>query len=99
MFTFRKPSAETVRKFLAAQSDLDFTYSAVGATAHTPPADYRITHTRERLGRGRRTFERAREALRRWDQFRVGWVEIRPEDAEIRPGTDVAIVAKRLGVW
>lgn len=100
MHSFRKPSAETVGKFLEAQAGLDFTYSPVGATADPyPPASYRLNHTRERIGRGREAFERAKAALRRWDQFRVGWVEIQPADAPIREGQVVAIVAYRLGLW
>lgn len=100
MRTFRKPSAETVKKFLDGQANLEFTYSPVGATADpSPPVDYRLNHTRERIGTGREAFEHAREALRRWDQFRVGWAEIRPEHAPIRAGEVVAIVVHRLGFW
>ena len=100
MHSFRKPSADAVRKFLEGQAGLGFTYSPVGATADlTPPADYRLNHTRERIGTGREAFARAREALRRWDQFRIGWAEIQPADAPIRPGEVVAIVARRLSLW
>ncbi len=99
MFTFRKPSAETVRKFLDGQAGLDLTYVPVGATAHSAPADYRPNHTRLRIGSGRETFAKARAALSRWDQFRIGWAEVQPHDAEVRPGAVVAIVARRLGLW
>lgn len=100
MHSFRKPSAETVRKFLEGQAKLDFTYAPVGATADpSPPDDYRLNHTRERIGTGRDAFERAKAALRRWDQFRIGWAEIQPADAPIREGEVVAIVAHRLGLW
>ncbi|OJW12403.1 MAG: DUF1990 domain-containing protein [Planctomycetales bacterium 71-10] len=100
MHSLRKPSAETVRKFLEGQAKLDFTYSPVGATADpSPPADYRLNHTRERIGAGREAFERAKAALRRWDQFRIGWAEIQPAGAPIREGEVVAIVAHRLGLW
>ena len=97
--TFRKPSAEAVRKFLADQARLDFTYSPVGATAGRPPAGYRLNRTRERLGRGRGVFDRAKAALQRWEQFRIGWVEIQPPDAPVAPGVVLAIVANRLGLW
>src|SRR5262249_61724980 len=40
MLSLRKPSAEKLREFLAAQSKLDLTYHAVGATAAVPPAGY-----------------------------------------------------------
>ncbi|WP_165069237.1 DUF1990 family protein [Paludisphaera rhizosphaerae] len=100
MRSFSKPSAETVQKFLEGQANLDFTYNPVGATADpAPPADYGLNHTRQQIGTGREAFERAREALRRWDQFRIGWAEIQPEHAPIREGEVVAIVAHRLGFW
>ena len=37
MFLFRKPSPSFIRAFLEEQAKLAFTYSAVGATADTPP--------------------------------------------------------------
>jgi hypothetical protein len=40
MISLRKPSAEAIESFLNAQSKLDFTYRAVGATAATPPSGY-----------------------------------------------------------
>ena len=53
MLSLRKPSADTIRDFLAAQAKLDFTYAAVGATAAVPPAGYVVDHTRIKLGEGR----------------------------------------------
>jgi hypothetical protein len=37
MLLLRKPSVERLRDFLAAQSKLDLTFPAVGATAAVPP--------------------------------------------------------------
>ena len=42
-------------------------------------------HNRVVLGRGAATFERARDALRRWEMFHLGWVEIVPPAAPILP--------------
>src|SRR5690349_13708573 len=95
----RRPSAATIRDFLAAQATLDFTYPAVGATATGPPAGYAVDRTRIRLGEGEETFTRARDALRRWDQFRLGWVEACPPGAPIRAGEVVGSVACLLGLW
>ena len=53
MVSLRRPSTETIREFLASQSKLGFTYTAVGATASLPPAGYTVDHTRIKLGRGR----------------------------------------------
>jgi hypothetical protein len=45
MLSVRKPSVETIRRFLAAQARLPFTCDAVGATAETPPAGYVVDET------------------------------------------------------
>lgn len=99
MTSFRKPSAETVKKFLARQSEGEFTYSPVGVTAGPRPLGYRLNQTHVRLGSGVRVFERAKAALGRWDQFRIGWAEVQPDDEPIVPGAVVAIIAYRLGIW
>ena len=99
MVSLRRPSTETIREFLASQSKLGFTYSAVGATATVPPAGYDVDHTRIRLGQGGEVFTRAKAALGRWEQFRLGWMEAWSPTTTIETGDDVAIVARQLGVW
>lgn len=71
MLLLRKPSAETICRFLAEQAELNFTYADVGATGRTPPAGYVGDHTRIKLGDGEKVFEAAKEALRRWGQCRL----------------------------
>lgn len=99
MVSLRRPSSEMIRAFLASQSDLDFTYEAVGATARVPPDGYAVDHTRIKLGEGEEVFLRAKAALGRWDQFRLGWVEAWPSQATIEAGGIVAVVAHELGLW
>src|SRR5437764_14319588 len=100
MLAWRRPSADSVRAFLAAQSELSFTYTAVGATADgRSPAGYVVDRTRTRLGEGEEVFSAARRALERWDQFRLGWVEARAPGPAIRAGEVVAIVARSVGIW
>ena len=91
MLSLRKPSADSVRRFLAGQAKLDFTYSAVGATVETPPAGFVVDRTRMKLGEGEAVFRAAGDALRRWEQFRLGWVEAWSPDTPIRPGEVVAV--------
>src|ERR1700733_3912100 len=57
MLSLRKPSAESIHRFLAGQAKLPFTYSAVGATAGTPPAGFVVDHTRIKLGEGEPVFQ------------------------------------------
>jgi uncharacterized protein (UPF0548 family) len=99
MLSFRKPSAESIRCFLAAQAKLPFSYSAVGATAATPPADFVVDHTRIGLGEGEAVFHSAIAALQRWEHFRLGWVEASPVDTPIQTGAVVAVLGRALGLW
>src|SRR3954452_23420305 len=99
MLSLRRPSTGMIRGFLEAQSKLGFTYPAVGATATTPPAGYVVDHTRIRLGEGEVVFNRARAALGRWEQFRLGWVEAWAQERPIETGELVAVLARIFGVW
>jgi uncharacterized protein (UPF0548 family) len=96
---FRKPSPATIRAFLAGQSQLDLTYTAIGASAGEPPTRYALNYTRIKLGEGERVFRAARAALERWEQFHLGWIEAYPADTRIRTGAVVAILARGLGLW
>jgi len=95
----RKPSVETVRRELAELTETPYSYEGVGTTATTPPAGYRVDRTRARLGTGRSTFLRAREALRAWRQFSLKWLEVIPRDFEPAPGCVVALVCHAYGFW
>ena len=99
MLSLRKPSADALRRFLAARADRPFTYGAVGATAGTPPAGYVVDRTRVRLGRGEAVFRSAVPALRRWEQFRLGWAEAWPPDTPIQAGEVVAVTGRAVGFW
>ncbi len=99
MLSLRKPSAESMRRFLAEQVQLEFSYAAVGATATTPPAGFVVDHTRLKLGEGEAVFHSAQAALRRWEQFRLSWVAAWPTDTPIRPGEVVAVMGWAVGFW
>lgn len=99
MLSLRKPSAESLRRFLAEQAVLDFNYSAVGATATKPPDGYVVDRTRIKLGEGEAVFHSAKAALQRWEQFRLGWVEAWSPDTPIKPGEVVAVMGWAIGMW
>jgi uncharacterized protein (UPF0548 family) len=99
MLAWRRPSTEALREFLASQSQLGFTYSAVGATATVPPTGYDVDHNRIKLGEGEEIFTRAGTALRRWEHFRLGWVEAWSPESPIQTGAPVAVVARTFGLW
>jgi len=99
MLSFQKPSAESIRQFLAEQSKLPYTYSAVGATALTPPTEYVVDRTRIKLGEGEPVFRSAIAALQRWEHFHLGWVEAWSPDTPIKPGEVVAVMGRAFGLW
>jgi uncharacterized protein (UPF0548 family) len=72
MLSLLRPTARTIDEFQAAQAKLGMTYSAVGATAASPPERYTVDHSRIKLGEGEEVFSAVRAALGRWDQFRLG---------------------------
>jgi len=99
VFSIRKPSAESIRHFLERQDRFGYTYRAVGATRGAPPAGYVVDHTRINLGSGEEAFESAKDALRRWAHFRLGWVEAWTSQAILHEGAAVAVLAHLFGLW
>jgi uncharacterized protein (UPF0548 family) len=99
MLLLRKPSNETIERFIDTQSGLPFTYSQTSATQTRPPAGFIVDHNRIRLGEGKKTYSRAVAALRSWKQFDLGWIKIVPPGLPVELGTTVAVLARTLGVW
>lgn len=95
---FREPGEAAIRRFLAGQAGQPFTYAAVGATRAEVPARYTVDRNRKRLGHGSADFDRARDLLRSWRMFDLGWVRSFPSDAPIREGTAVAVIAQAAGL-
>lgn len=94
-----KPAERQIRRFLAEQSALDFSYPDVGATASGPPPGYVVDRTVMELGAGERVFQSACAALRRWDHFHLDWVEAWPMNTPLEPGQVIGILVHALGLW
>jgi uncharacterized protein (UPF0548 family) len=99
MLTLTKPTPEAIHRFLASQAGSSFSYPEVGRTRATPPAGYNVDHRRARLGEEQADFEAACAALRRWEMFRLGWVEICWPDTPVKPDAVVASLARAAGLW
>jgi uncharacterized protein (UPF0548 family) len=100
VFLLAQPSDEQLRNIIAAQRGAGFTYPFVGATRDgAKPAGYNADHNRIRLGSGAGTYERAVEALRRWQQFDFGWMRLCWPDAPIDPGAIVVVLAAMPALW
>jgi len=99
MWSLRKPSIDSIGRFVDRQRKLDLSYSFVGASASTPPAGFVVDRTRVRLGSGEPVFLAAKAALQRWEQLRLGWLEPCPSDAPIQTGEVVCTLARVVGLW
>jgi uncharacterized protein (UPF0548 family) len=97
--SLRKPTPAVLSRFLAEQATRDLSYSAVGATAATPPAGYVVDRTRIELGTGEATFQGAKAALQSWTQFRLGWVDAWSPDTPLEVGQVVAVMGWAVGFW
>jgi len=98
MFLARRPSQETIDRFLRDSQDLPLSYGPIGIVSdeRQRPNLYEIAVV---LGRGRTDFERARAALLAWQQFDIGWVETFPRGAPVAIGTPIAVLIRHLGFW
>src|SRR5258708_11791934 len=78
---------------------MEFSSSAVGATADIPPVGYVMDHTRIKLGEGETTFVVAKTALQRWQHFQLGWVEVSMRETAINQGVVVAVFSPGFRLW
>jgi len=99
MILLIKPSSRTIRQFVTEQSEKSFSYAEVGASRNMLPQNYVIDHRRICLGEDEHTFAAACEALRRWEMFNLGWVQLCWPETPIAAGATVAVLAQVFGVW
>jgi len=91
LFRLTAPSENEVRSFISQQEQSGFSYAEIGASAHKLPSGYNVDRTRIQLGRGEVIWQRAEQAIRRWEMFNVPWLRIYWPTAPIRIGTNVAV--------
>ena len=69
MFLVRRPNDARIRDALAGQKKKPFSYSNAGIAELT---GYTIDHNCIRLGDGQVKFQKALEAIKRWEMFNIG---------------------------
>ena len=100
LLLFSKPDDNAIRRFLAAQQGQVFSYAELASSrTGVPPSGYNVDHNRIRLGEGPAAFERAVEGIRRWEMFRMPWIQLCWHSASIEPGTTVAVLVSVPGAW
>src|SRR5687768_2624213 len=98
MFLLTQPSDEQIRNIIAAQRNTSFSYPDVGATSGAIPNSYTVDHNRVKLGDGQSAFELAVAAVRRWEMFNLGWVQLCWPDRPLVAGTTVAVLVSLYGL-
>ena len=73
---------------------LPLTYSEVGATAGTLPRGYHHVHESAVIGRGRKRFDEAAQAVMRWGMLRGAGARVEPTTEVAEVGSEVIV---RLG--
>jgi uncharacterized protein (UPF0548 family) len=98
MFLPRRPSPQTIKQFLERSGSLPLSYEPIGIAKESPPG-FKTDEASSVIGQGVETFGRAKQALKNWKQFDLGWVELHPQGAQIEVGTVVAVLVRHLGFW
>ena len=75
MFLLGRPTEATIQRHVDAWRDLPLTSGEPGIL--TTRTDLAIDESAVVLGRGAEVYARARHALEHWQQFDLGWVEVR----------------------
>lgn len=99
MFLKAKPTDNELRRFVSRLAGSSYSYPDIGATASRVPDSYTIDHNRTRLGSGSVIWDRAVEAIRSWEMFNIGWVQLCWPDTSIHVGADVAVLIRHFGFY
>ena len=96
MFFLRRPSTGDIQRFLTASMTRPLSYRAGSLGASD---GYAIDELSGVIGQGPHQFGYACDALRRWEQFRLSWLAVFPQEAPVDPGTTLAVRIRHLGFW
>jgi uncharacterized protein (UPF0548 family) len=99
MFRLARPGRDSIRAFISAQKAQPFSYPEVGCSREQAPSGYVADLNRVKLGRGLKSFERAKNAIKQWKMFDMPWISLCWPDTPIEVGATVAVLVSHLGFW
>jgi uncharacterized protein (UPF0548 family) len=96
-----KPSPHIVTEFLSTKLSQEFSYNEVGMTRHPrmTAAGYTTDHNRIRLGEGSLVFDAAIDALKNWQHFNLGWLNVSSTKIPIESGSVVGLLTSYAAFW
>ena len=94
------PNSKDLDDFIIEESSLTLTYPEVGTTATGEKfAHYDNDDNYIILGKGAKVWEKAKVALRNWQQFPLPWTKIYPNTRELKEGEVVVVMFRLMGIW
>ena len=97
------PESSVLDPFLERQKGASFSYKDshkdIGQTCQKAPKFYNNDYHQFPLGQGEAVWQKAKQALRQWQQFPPTWTQIYPNNAPLEPNTNVAVLFKVIGLW
>lgn len=104
MFSLSRPTQAAIDRSIAEAHELPPATPALltlldGPIAPEPPRGFVHDVSSSELGSGSEIFERASQALSRWEHFDLGWVRVANPAVPVRSGSTVAIEAHTIGLW
>ncbi len=100
MFHLTRPSDTEIADFHNAALAKPFSYPELGATiAEKAPPGYRIDRNRIEIGVGSDVLAAAKEAVRNWKMFDVGWIELFDTHTPIAKGETATLLISHLGFY
>ena len=95
-----RPSDADLQRIADGSQRAAVSYLEIGATRQaTMPSGYRVDHYERALGVGEDIFERAVDALRRWDAQTGAGIRVIPRGARVEEGETVLFVLRAFGLW
>lgn len=100
MFYLTRPGHTEITDFHNSALAEPFSYSELGATlSGDVPADYQIDRNRIELGSGDAAFASAKDAIRNWKMFDIGWIELFDTRTPIETGETATLLISHLGFY
>lgn len=97
--TLFKPTRVFIDRWMDSSSMAGFDYEAVGRTMSEPPAGWDVDVQRIELGRDSHVWTSAVQALNRWAQFDLSWVQPHDTTVPLEAGQHFAFISRQLGLW
>jgi uncharacterized protein (UPF0548 family) len=99
VFFLSQPSDAQIQRFLDRAGESVYSYSELGATAALVPPLFTADRNQVQLGKGQQTWNKAVDALKKWEMFNLGWVRLCWPTTPIAVGENVAVLAHHLGCY